>query len=178
MNNINLSSNSIKVFPFARYRSTAVDISSRLFYEYNVARLINQLIDTKGFIISGTINDENCSVTSTLSFNIGGYYFEISTGTSLTPSASSTAVYAYIVLTHSIADENDQQTPPELIGQDDKGNFTALTLCDDIPTDIEGNVIYLKLAEKDINGNWVLADESYTKFSMQSLMLKKIDGKH
>lgn len=175
MNNINLSSNSIKVFPFARYRSTAVDISSRLFYEYNVARLINQLIDTKGFIISGTINDENCSVTSTLSFNIGGYYFEISTGTSLTPSASSNAVYAYIILSDSVADENDQQTPPELVGQDEQNEFKALNLCDEEP---KGNVIFLKIAEKGSDGKWKLSNDSYKKFSLNSLTLTKIDGKH
>lgn len=178
MNSINLSSTAVKVFPFARYRESRIDLSSRLFYEYNVARLIKQLIDTEGFIISGKIDETTCSVSETVALNIGGYYFELQQGAQLSPSNTSNVVYAYIVLTNISVDENNQPTPPELVGQDDKGNFTALTLCDDIPTGIEGNVIYLKLAEKDINGNWVLATESYKKFSMHSLLLEKIDGKH
>lgn len=178
MNNINLSSNSIKVFPFARYRSTAVDISSRLFYEYNVARLINQLIDTKGFIISGSVKEDDCTVTNTLSFNIGGYYFEVSIGTSLRPSDSSNSVYAYIILSDSVTDENNQQTPPELLGQDDQNEFKALNLCDEEPVSVKGTVIYLKIAEKGSDGKWKLSDDSYKKFSLNSLTLNKIDGKH
>ena len=74
MNSINLSSTAVKVFPFARYRESRIDLSSRLFYEYNVARLIKQLIDTEGFIISGKIDETTCSVSETVALNIGGYY--------------------------------------------------------------------------------------------------------
>lgn len=178
MNSINLSSTDIKVFPFARYRESRIDLSSRLFYEYNVARLIKQLIDTEGFIISGTLDESTGSVSETVALNIGGYYFEFQQGAKLPPSTTSNVIYAYIILTDIAVDENNQPTPPELVGQDDKGNFTALTLCDDVPTEITGNIIYLKLAEKDTNGKWKLASESYKKFSMNSLTLEKIDGKH
>ena len=109
---MNINSTNIKVFPFAKFRQTS-DLGSRLFYEMNVSRLIDQLIDVQGFIVSGKV-DLSGIVTETLGFNIKGYYFEISPQTSIVPADATDSVYARIQL---------EGEPNELVGQDDNNNF-------------------------------------------------------
>lgn len=159
---MNINSTNIKVFPFAKFRQTS-DLGSRLFYEMNVSRLIDQLIDVQGFIVSGKV-DLNGIVTETLGFNIKGYYFEISPQTSIVPADATDSVYARIQL---------DGEPNELVGQDDNNNFTVLDILGTEPT--EG--YYIKLLSKDSDG-WKLVVESYTKFDNSSLKIDKIDGKH
>lgn len=165
-----ISSDKIKVFPFAKYRGNNYDLGSRLFYENNISRLIYQLIDTDGFIISGNVNNNGVVIDSTFDFNLKGYYFSISAGTSLVPAdiGNADAIYAQISLTDT--------TPAELQGQDnDDNNFEPLQIV--TQPSISENTFNLKLLDKTDN-RWQIAKESYVKFNPTSLNITKIDGKH
>lgn len=55
------------------------DQGTSLITEYNIASLINQLLDVNGFVIEYVRGDQqsNPQVVDKLAFNIKGYYFEI-----------------------------------------------------------------------------------------------------
>lgn len=163
-----IQSENIKVFPFAKYRAENIDLGSRLFYELNISRLITQITDTDGFIISGDISNTGLvTATGPLCFNIHGYYFEVSANTDLASTfENSTKIYGKII----IGSQNNNV--PELQYQDEYGKFKALTLTDTV-TDSD---IYLLLAEK-IDDNWQLVKDSFTKIYPKSLKISKIDGK-
>lgn len=175
---MNISSDKIKVFPFAKYRNT-VDLGSRLFYENNISRIIYQLVDTDGYVISGAVNSIG-ELTETLKINIHGYYFEIASGQSLIPSDETDTgkIYAYIKVSKEITDSTGSVLPPQLIGQDDntKG-FTAFNLTFTEPTGSEDDIFSIPLLVKDSSG-WKINDSVYTKFDTKSLNITKIDGKH
>lgn len=165
-----INSDKIKVFPFAKYNRPTNDLGSRLFYECNIARLVTQLIDTDGFIISGAV-DTGASITETLKFNIKGYYFEITAGVSLIPDDikhTDSMIYGVVTL-------NDN--PEELSGQDNdfSGKFEALSITTIRPT--EDTVFYLKLLEK-VGEEWHIPEESYFRYNVSSINITKIDGKH
>lgn len=175
---MNISSKQIKVFPFAKYRNT-VDLGSRLFYENNISRLIYQLVDTDGYVISGAVNT-NGILTESLMMNIHGYYFEIASGESLIPNDETDTgeLYAYIKVSKEISDSTGSVVPPQIIGQDDntKG-FTALNLTFTEPTSTEDDIFSILLLVKDSSG-WKINESVYTKFDTKSLNITKIDGKH
>lgn len=162
-----IDSSNIKVFPFAKYRDDLTDLGSRLFYENNISQLIKQLIDTEGFIISGSV-DTLGNITSSLCFNLYGYYFEVSAG-NLVDETAKTDVYAVIEVSGVV---------PELQGQDDTTKkFTALQFVGTPPKSTETTKHYLRILTKSGN-NWILDTNSYVKFNTQSLKIEKIDGKH
>lgn len=158
-----LDSSNVKVFPFAKFRGET-DISSRLFYEDNISRLIRQVVDTEGFVVSGSITSAGFTSQEGLAINIHGYYFYITKETSIVPSETSTTCYASIKLTEGAISE--------LSGQDDSGKFTVLNFTDIVPED--ANVFYVKLAEKTTTG-WVINKELTRKFNFG---YSAIDGKH
>ena len=159
-----LDSSNVKVFPFARFREQK-DIASRLFYEENISRLIRQVVDTEGFVVSGGITSTGVTSQDGLAINIHGYYFYIEKETSIVPNESSTTCYASIKLTSGGA-------VSELMGQDnDEGKFDALNFTDTPPED--ANVFYIKLAEKTTSG-WVINNELKRKFNFG---YSAIDGK-
>ena len=173
-----IDSERIRLFPFAKYRPHLMDLGSRLFYENNISRLITQLIDTNGFIISGSIRFDKSTndvlVDTLMRFNIQGYYFEIDPGVSILPANNATEIYAYIKLTEQALDpESNEISPPELEGQDEVLKFTGLT----IDTTIPEGAIGIKLAIKD-GDQWKIPESSFYKFSSESLNISKIDGKH
>ena len=159
-----LDSDKIKVFPFAKTRAD-YDISSRLFYEENISRIVRQVVDTEGFVVSGGITSTGVTSQDGLAINIHGYYFYIEKETSIVPNESSTTCYVSIKLTSGGA-------VSELVGQDnDKGKFDALNFTDIPPED--ANVFYIKLAEKTTTG-WVINNELKRKFNFG---YSAIDGK-
>lgn len=158
-----LDSSNVKVFPFAKFRGET-DISSRLFYEDNISRLIRQVVDTEGFVVSGGITSTGVTSQEGLAINIHGYYFYITKETSIVPSETSTNCYASIKLTEGVISE--------LSGQDDSGKFTVLNFTDTAPED--ANVFYVKLAEKTTTG-WTINNELKRKFNFG---YSAIDGKH
>ena len=66
-----LKSKNITVFPSVN-RSVGAK-GARLFTEYNLVHLINQLTDTDSFIISNELDLSN----PVFEFNIAGYYFKV-----------------------------------------------------------------------------------------------------
>lgn len=173
-----LNSNQIKIFPFAKYRGkTSNDIASRLFYETNVARFINQIVDVNGYIIDGDISELGV-VTETLQLSIHGYYFQIEKGTDITLPDSS-VVYGKIKISKPISDTEGITKPSEIQGNDNNGNFEAFELTS-TPIDFEEDDNYFyygfKLAKK-ILGKWELPKDSFCKFFVNSLKITEIDGK-
>lgn len=175
-----LASQSVKVFPLAKYRSVeSLDITSRLFYEQNVSNLIRQLIDTQGFIISGTVFTNGIvNSDAPFCFNLYGYYWEIAANTNLVDSGVSNGTYviAQIQMQERTPDINTGVIPPqEIEGQDVEGEFQALQI--NTVTQLPTNGIYLVLLQKQGN-NWIIPDSSYNKFDSKSLSITGIDGKH
>lgn len=162
-----IESQKIEVFPFAKYRKD--HLNNRLFYENNLTRLIRQLVDTEGFIISGGIDKTGKTTSQGLEINIHGYYFQINEGTELVDSISiGSSLYACIQL-----DDN-----MELDGQDnDKNQFTGLYFTTEAPSSSTSNLFYIKIAEK-VQDNWQLVTTLNQKFYSDSLNIAGIDGKH
>lgn len=194
-----LSSTSVKVFPLGRPRSnSSLDITSRIFYEQNVANLIKQLIDTQGFIINDFTIDTNGRLSSELEINIGGYYFKINNSTQLLPlnennylinssnspitNANPAYIYACIDLT-----ENNTTTsnPLEIIGQDSDNLYQGLIIeaSTTSPETYLSHTYQVPILDviTDSNGtitNITIHQNSYFKFDTQSLNITGIDGQH
>ena len=147
-----IASINVKAFPLAKYRSPgSADNTSRLFYEQNVSNLIRQLIDTQGFVVSGSVSPQGV-VTDTLCFNLYGYYFELTTGTNLidTSVSDSNYVLASITLTST--------SPYEISGQDNNGFYEGLIITNSLNNTMDG--IFIVLLEKDSSGNWNIPESS------------------
>lgn len=172
-----ISSDKIRVFPFSKYRDTA-DLGSRLFYENNISRIIYQLIDTKGFVISGEVDSQG-TVTTMLALNLHGYYFEIDIGESLIPNDAKDKVYAYLQISKQKIDQTSGSIKPsELQGQDANDNFEPFILSATLPQSTDDYDIFgIELLTKS-NNSWKFSDSVKTKFDTKSLNITKIDGKH
>lgn len=192
-----LQSKQVKAFPLGRPRSTSSnDITSRIFYEQNVSNIIRQLIDVPGFIISASgINMPSGTVSgSNLVIDIGGYYFDISNGSTIVPFNSDGAVvdgttilknstvYLYFCI------DTTSEEPHEIIGQDSTDNtyqglvIEVSTLSPDKFNKHTYNLpVYF--GNTDSNGmpkanTWKIYANSMMKFNSESLNITGIDGKH
>lgn len=192
-----LQSKQVKAFPLGRPRSTSSnDITSRIFYEQNVSNIIRQLIDVPGFIISASgINMPSGTVSgSNLVIDIGGYYFDISNGSTIVPFNSDGAVvdgttilknstvYLYFCI------DTTSEEPHEIIGQDSTDNtyqglvIEVSTLSPDKFNKHTYNLpVYF--GNTDNNGipkanTWKIYVNSMMKFNSESLNITGIDGKH
>ena len=192
-----LQSKQVKAFPLGRPRSTSSnDITSRIFYEQNVSNIIRQLIDVQGFIISAAgINMPSGTVSgNNLVIDIGGYYFDISNGSTIVPFNSDGAVvdgttilknstvYLYFCI------DTTSEEPHEIIGQDSTDNtyqglvIEVSTLSPDKFNKHTYNLpVYF--GNTDNNGipkanTWKIYVNSMMKFNSESLNITGIDGKH
>lgn len=178
---MNLLSQYVKIFPFAKYRSsTTQDITSRLFYEQNVSNLIRQIIDTQGFIISGGVTFQGITNSdASFCFNLYGYYFEISPNVNLIPPEGQNSNYIIASIKMQERQPNLQNILPplEIEGQDNsEGVFEPLVI--EAVNILPSEGIYLVLLEKDSSDNWHVYEDSYSKFDVMSLNITGIDGKH
>lgn len=168
-----IQSDKITAFPLAKNRE--VDRKSNLFYEENIANIVNQLIDTQGFVITQTVDFmsvENGQLKmnsdSVFQFSLGGRLFTITSDDTNYPImsvASGQTVYAYI----SVDDKG------EVVGQDESNFYEGLVLNTTVPSNVD-YVLPLFI----INGSTVrVPDESYLKLSLKSIgpAIKIIDGK-
>ena len=161
-----ISSDVIKVFPSTR--RAAYQLSARQLSEARIAGIINQLIDSDGFVIT---SQENFGKKLPFEFNIKGYYFRVNTLQDLVAMFSSaTDIYASIKL---------QQVPNteyvELIGQDDEHK--------DVPDGEDGIYYGLQVTTNPLTGDnltslhlltlvndeWQIVTQSWTKFTGKSL---------
>ena len=192
-----LKSKQVKAFPLGRPRSTGSnDITSRIFYEQNVSNIIRQLIDVPGFIISApNINMPSGNISgSNLIMDIGGYYFDISNGSTIVPfngdgavvdgntALKNSTVYLYFCI------DTTNKEPYEIIGQDSTDN-TYQGLVIEVSTLNPGKFkkhtynLPVYFGNTDSNGipkadTWKIYANSYMKFNARSLNITGIDGKH
>ena len=162
-----ISSSKIEVFPTTK-RSGDYK-SNRLMSEANLVRLVNQLLDTKSFVIS---NEFSITATSSFEFNIAGYYFKIDKQSDMasviTALSNPTNVYANITLTG---------TAPwlELSGQDASGEYQGVTFSSAASTGT--NVYSLKILTKT-DDTYGIPDESKVKFDLSKMTgsVLEVDG--
>lgn len=195
-----LSSTYVKAFPLGRPRATTSnDITSRIFYEQTVSNIIRQLIDVEGFIITGsTITNESGKLSSNLEINIGGYYFNIDSAANVFQLNTDGAIIDNTgrILTNStvyiyFCTDLTENEPREVIGQDSTdGNYQGLIL--EMSTVKPGTYnehtyqVPIFVGQTDGNGRpivspdntWVVYEDSYIKFDVDSLSITGIDGKH
>jgi hypothetical protein len=167
-----LNSNNVEVFPVAKARVN--NAYGRLFTEKKIANLTRQLLseDYPGYIISCK-NKGNGNFD--ISFNLYGYYFNLTEFVPSSHSGTSDTIYAYILI------END-----EIKGQDEpisQGSITyqyeglVISSTEPSTTIARPNEIlkYIKLFEKSGN-SWVCPANNFGLVS--SLAIGGIDGKH
>ena len=183
-----IASDKIGIFPLSKNRTSETPLNSRLFYESNVANIINQVIDTDGFVITNyddlnavqyNDNTQTLSLSTPLEFNIGGYYVKIDEESNhfvripFEGVSKPEAIYASITLT--------DDTPTEINGQDDNGVYTGIEFTTNEPTN---KTFTLKILERFATspfGNqhfYRVPQESKIKFDLLSLGITAIDGKH
>ena len=200
-------SSRIKAFPLGRPRSQgSEDITSRIFYEQTVSNLIKQLINTKGFIIKcpKTITTSG-NLSSELEFNLGGYWFNISSGTNIFPLENNVLVYEKVDIKEdepgtSITSANPcyiyacikltSTVPYEISGQDElyksQNVYRGLRFIasSKSPENFKDYEYFLPIFSGQTNnsgtpiGTWNVYQDSYIKFDSTSINITGIDGKH
>ena len=169
-----LNSENVVVFPLSKARikpsGTEVELDrTRLLTEKSVSNIINQLIDTSGFVIGKEEVDAPGGSDKNLivEFNLLGYYIRVTlTSNTLSEFASAGKIYASINI-------DDYQ---EIDGQDVGGKYQGLTLSD---TDVSGVSASLLILQYDTkNKTWVVPTESHRRFDIPSLIIDGIDGKY
>lgn len=164
-----VNSDNINIFPSTR-RVHSQDFSARLMTESAIARIINTLIDTEGFVISDTLNN------TSFEFNIYGYYFQITNIVNFLTAyySQQTDVYASIFINETNEAFSELYVPAETT------TFQGVAFTTDgeidtaaIPTDCF--VKTLKIATKQ-NSSWVVPDASKIKFNTKAVGLEVIDG--
>ena len=201
-----LESQKIKAFPLGRPRDKASsDITSRIFYEQTVSNIIRQLITVKGFLITAPESIYNGVLSSgtNLEFNLGGYYFNVASGTSILPKDNAgciidetkdnkqlkgVPIYLYAAIKLSSSE------PYEIIGQDvkldgsDFYEYQGLNIIasEDGPDKFNaGFDYYIPIYTGATNSNGDLIDSrltvyhsSFYKFSLNDIRIDGIDGRH
>ena len=168
-----VKSDKINVFPLSKNRLSNEGYNSRALLESRIANTIRQLIDVSGFVISDNVN-VSVGSNNLLTFNdpflvnLYGYFIEIEKDASITITENSSAVW--MCLTTDINGE--------ITGQDNTGTgeyegikFTT----DEVETDT--STAKLKILEKT-SGVWNIPNPSKTRFSVSSVIIDRIDGKH
>lgn len=103
-----LKTEEVKVFPSTRRVNKQT--SARLITEQSMVGLINQLVDSDGFVITTEVHNP-VSSTDLFEFNVHGYYFSVNLSSLLTLGDSWTDIWGIITL-----DVTNDYT--ELVGQD------------------------------------------------------------
>lgn len=159
---MNLQSDNISIFPAARRYDKAEE--SRLFKEKSVITLINNLIDSEGFVITSTLD-----TNGPFQFNVYGYYVCISNLSNLTNSFNDDdSIYAILNI------DNVDNNYPELLGDnepigDNQSQYDGISFVNEEPTG--ENIHYLKILEKKDN-SWEIPTDSKIKFNANSINIK------
>lgn len=182
MAELHIKSNDLKLFPCTKRGS--FQRSARLFSEENTTKLVNNLLDTNGFMITTDTN------SIPVEFNIFGYYFSIANMT-LNDIGSkfndSTSIYAYITLDgitindiytnyeiqyFDVRDPNSSDENPTYY-------YNGLTFTDEMPTGDSKVLKYIKILEKNDENEWQVPKSSLAKFNFTSIKnfnIDRIDG--
>lgn len=161
-----INANDIRVFPSTRRVHTQTD--ARLMTERSISGLINQLINTDGFVIT-----ENFDASAPFEFNIFGYYFNATTASAITSKFSTPTVGTIIYGIIKIDITNEYH---EIIGQDESDEYRGLIVDSTIPTAGENEEIhYLALLTYGSNG-WEIPESSKILFNQNRVDIIDIDG--
>lgn len=152
-----LQTSTIEVFPSVKRGKNQV--SARLMSEQAISGIVNNLIDTDGFIITRNITSDG-----PFEFNIHGYYFKIDHINNLTNQFSTaTSIYGII----QIKEEGNYEL---LQGQDDEGEYRGIEFNSSSgPTETPetGTKVYslLLLSRTSTSGTWGIDKGSRYKFN-------------
>lgn len=148
----NFSYDKVKVFPSAK-RLADKQRSARLMAEVNIVNIVNQLLDTDGFVISKSV-DENL-----FKFNLGGYYFELTeAGVADAKSVGEPTGAVWAVLGSKTGDEY-----PELAADNSADEYMGVSF------ENAQSGVCLKILEKHEDGSWVIPEDSRVKIDINNI---------
>lgn len=143
-----------RVFPTAgRFDSSdsSYDSGTNIVTEYNIASIVNQLVDKDGFVIDSSFNINNPH----LNFNIAGYYFQ---ARNFIPEANSTIVGDYVKFTNI---NNEIKASICISNSTDMPSYNQLILCANNNWDETDSLIILKKQ----GNNWQIPLRSRIHFN-------------
>lgn len=176
-----LYTDNIQVFPSTRRGN--LQVSARLMSEGTISNLIDQLLDTSGFVI--TDKKSNYLTDEVFEFNIHGYYFYVDSAKYIINAINNVSTSASAIYAHICIEQTKGSDYKELKGQDDissnpdsQSYYKGLcfsTSASAPKKDTSTTTWYtLQLFEK-INGTWKVPVNSRVKFKQRSLDFN-IDG--
>lgn len=185
-----IKSDKLKVFPTAHTRTS--QLSSRMLYEQNIANIIGQFIDKDGFVVqfpkkleTGTNSIIINNNSSSLIFNLQGYYFTLLPGASFPkPDGEEKYLIAYLN-TNTLDTDNLLAELKELKQDSAAGDFEGLSI--EIITDLKSIsvpyiILYKSIKDSSSSGpaayTWKDYTDSLAKFELSSLHITGIDGKY
>lgn len=166
---MNLPSNQIRVFPCAN-RGASYNLDSRLTTEYNLTNIINQLTDTKKFVITNFVDSDN----KVLEFNINGYYFSVSDYTNIvnniylegTPAEIDDCIYAEIFIDENSTNIVFNELSVNTTEDEEAGVFNGVTF--DNTYNEEQNSLKLLVYTSD---GWKIPLESKIRYNKHSISI-------
>lgn len=165
------------VFPSTRRASN--QLTARLMSETSITGMINNFIDTDGYVITNFSQSQvgASGLDDPFEFNIFGYYFKVDKARSICNLfQTSNAIYAYIVL-----DKTGDYY--ELMGQDDDTSGSSYyqgVKFTDVDPSTDGTVydkMLCIMAKPTGSSNWEVPENSKIRFiSGFAFDIKEIDG--
>ena len=163
-----VASEDVVVFPLSKSRLNdgTIDMDrTRLLTEKSVSNIINQLIDTNGFVIS---KEDSATKKVTVEFNLMGYYFRVTLDFGLNEikeALNGTEVYANIYI----------DGYQEIQGQDNEGKYEGLILS---KSPIYSASLLILERTSTNSDKWEIPTSSRRRFDLSSLGINGIDGKY
>lgn len=167
-----IASSNVNVFPSTR-RTYAQEFSARLMTESAISRIVNNLIDVDGFVISNTAPS---TAEDVFEFNVYGYYFQVKNILSVIEQLSgATKLYATIRINHT----NDAFYELYVANETgDSPTFNGITFSNDgsTPSDTSTDIYKTLLLLEKSGDNWIIPQDSKIKFDTSAVGLTEIDG--
>lgn len=167
-----IASNNVNVFPSTR-RTYTQEFSARLMTESAISRIVNNLVEVDGFVIS---NNAPVTADDVFEFNIYGYYFQVKDILSVIEQLSgATKLYATIRINHT----NDAFYELYVANETgDSPTFNGITFTNDgsTPTDTTTDIYKTLLLLEKQGDTWTIPEQSKIKFNRSAIGLTEIDG--
>lgn len=167
-----IASSNVNVFPSTR-RTYAQEFSARLMTESAISRIINNLVEVDGFVIS---NNAPTTADDLFEFNIYGYYFQVKNILSVIEQLSgATKLYATIRINHT----NDAFYELYVVSETgDSPTFNGIIFTDDgsTPEDTTTDIYKTLLLLEKQGDIWTIPEQSKIKFNRSAIGLTEIDG--
>lgn len=164
-----VSSNYIHVFPAVNRGDTYVK-ESRVFTEQLLTNLVNNLLDSKSFVVEYVVSG---GVPTSLSFNIDGYFFRVDAGGIGTLLSNGyTKIYAKLSQTGEAG-----AFPYHTLSGDDEGEYKGVEFITTNDSVLDSDYLLL-LHRNSALENWSVPQESQMKYDSSKILglVKSIDG--